>query len=109
MITKKHLDEIESLKQKLVNVKVKAKNLKSKVKTLKTTHAEEVEILKASHRESLTIKDNEICNLRAFYEKTSAQFEPEDKVTEQLEASLGEKDPLSQTQKKVIELEAKLE
>ena len=105
MITKKHLDEIESLKQKLVNVKVKAKNLKSKVKTLKTTHAEEVEILKASHRESLTIKDSEITNLRAFYENASAQFKLADKVIDQFEASLGQKDLLSQTQKKAIELE----
>ena len=105
MITKKHFDEIESLKQKVVDAKVKTKKLKSKVKTLKTTHAEEVEILKASHRESLTIKDNEITNLRAFYENTSAQFKLADKAIDQFEASLGQKDLLSQTQKKAIELE----
>ena len=50
--------------------KLKAKNLKSKVKALKAKHAEETEILRASHRESLMIKDSEIANLRTLYEKT---------------------------------------
>lgn len=64
MITKRQLDEIEILKQKVADGKVKAKNLKNKVKILKATHAEETEILKASYHESLTIKDCEIANLR---------------------------------------------
>jgi len=76
---------------------VKAKNLKSKVKKLKATHAEEAEIIKASHRESLMIKDNEIANLRALSEKTSAQSKLTDKVIVQVKASPGEKDQLSQT------------
>ena len=67
MITKKYLEEIKSLKDKVAYGKVKAKNLKSKVKTLKAKHAEETELLKASHCDSLMIKDNEIANLRALY------------------------------------------